>query len=461
MRHMDFDTALMSRHVDPVELGRRIRGARLAAGLTQRDLAGDTMSTAYVSRIEVGQRRPSTSNLKIIAERTGTTVSALVSEAASTPQPDLALALDHAELALLSGDATTALEQATEVKTAATHHSAGSLLEVDAQYVRASALEALGELNEAIRLLEQVTSQPEPTVRWVKALVALCRCLKEQGAYRRAIEVGDQAAPLIEELRLTGLTESIQLSVSVAGAHTKLGNLDEAIRICARAVEAAEVVGSPVAKASAYWNASLVEGRRGAHHSALTLAQRALNAFEQSEDVRNIGRLRTQVAAMQLRTTPPDLAAALGWLEQAEKELAWSSASPLDKADHFLVTARARYLGGEIALALDALDHAEDTMGEKSPMLRSEACTLRGRIAFNAGDTESARRHYADAVHALSSVGSDRDAAQLWFEVGALLDQAGERDSALAAYRSAAVSTGLVPPGGDVGATAVGATLHL
>ncbi len=453
MSHMTPELALLSRTIDPAVLGQRIKSARLAAGLTQKELAGDEVSKGYISRIEDGLRRPSTQSLLYMARTLSTTVEALLlDQDPSTAEAELRLALDHAELALLSGDAHQALDRAVEVeaRVAGGHDAARlALLIVDARYLRAASLEALGQLNAAIDLLELVTARPEPTVRWVKAIIALCRCHKEQGRFAQAIEVGERAAPFISELGLAGLTESIQLTVSVAGAHMKRGDLDEAVRICARAVDAAELVNSAVAKASAYWNASLIEGRRGAHQAALTLAQRALASFEEGEDVRNIGRLRTQVASMQLRTSPPDLDGALERLRMAETELAWSSASPQDKADHQLVLARARFLSNDTESAIAALEQAEEILGDSAPLLRAEALTLRGRVALATGDVLEARTQYTRAVHELSSVGSDRDAAQLWFELAGLLDQSGDRDGALEAYRSAAAATGLSPAAAD------------
>ena len=43
----------------------------------------------------------------------------------------------------------------------------------------------------------------------------------------------------------------------------------------------------------------------------------------------------------------------------------------------------------------------------------------------------------------LTSVGADRDAADLWFELAGLLEGVGDLDAARVAYRSAAASTGL------------------
>jgi hypothetical protein len=60
------------------------------------------------------------------------------------------------------------------------------------------------------------------------------------------------------------------------------------------------------------------------------------------------------------------------------------------------------------------------------------------------GRADDARVAYLDAVHALSGAGADRNAAQLWFELADLLEEAGDLDGAREAYRSAAATSGLV-----------------
>src|SRR3712207_7022942 len=53
------------------------------------------------------------------------------------------------------------------------------------------------------------------------------------------------------------------------------------------------------------------------------------------------------------------------------------------------------------------------------------------------------RSSFREAVLILTGIGADRSAAQLWFELGALLEDVGEAESARDAYRSAAASAGL------------------
>ena len=52
-------------------IGERLRQLRVAAGLTQTDLAGDRFSKEYVSQIERGKTRPTTDTVEWLALRLG------------------------------------------------------------------------------------------------------------------------------------------------------------------------------------------------------------------------------------------------------------------------------------------------------------------------------------------------------------------------------------------------------
>lgn len=78
-----------------LNIGTRLRHARLAAGLTQQQLAGDQYTKAYVSALENGLSRPSMAALKFFAEHLGIpTASLLNDEPAGWPRlaADVALA---------------------------------------------------------------------------------------------------------------------------------------------------------------------------------------------------------------------------------------------------------------------------------------------------------------------------------------------------------------------------------
>jgi transcriptional regulator with XRE-family HTH domain len=55
-------------------VGERIRQRRLELGLSQRALAGEGVSYAYVSRLEANTRTPSTKALRVLAPKLGVSV---------------------------------------------------------------------------------------------------------------------------------------------------------------------------------------------------------------------------------------------------------------------------------------------------------------------------------------------------------------------------------------------------
>src|SRR3712207_6310148 len=85
-------------------IGQRLRQARLAANLTQQQLAGDRYTKAYISALENGIAKPSMAALNYLAPRLGMTASEILSD------PNPAWARIEADLAFASGDWTTALE---------------------------------------------------------------------------------------------------------------------------------------------------------------------------------------------------------------------------------------------------------------------------------------------------------------------------------------------------------------
>jgi tetratricopeptide (TPR) repeat protein len=442
MRQMTPELAALSRSIDTAVLGQRIRSARVAAGMTQAQVASDDVTTAYISRIEDGQRRPDAQLLERMAGRMNSTLDELVLGVTRNEAIELQVALDHAELELASGNAKAALTGADNVLKAVGDKGVVDL-QRSARELRAYALEAIGELDDAILALEDIVQTPKPDARWLKALIALSRCYRDSGDLSRAIAVGEQAEHTIEELGIAGLTEAIQLTVTVAAAYTTKGDAGHALRMCQRALAAAEKYDSPIGKASAYWEASMLEAGKGAHESALALARKAIAILELGEDARNVARLRAEIANMQLKQDPPDAAGALDTLTQVDKEMSWSAATKYDVARTHLTRGRAHFLLGDYAKALQYATDSVNRAPEDAPLMRAATSVLQGQVAAAEGRVPDARQFYLEAVQTLTGIGADREAAQLWFDLGGLLAEVGETDGALDAFRRAAASTGL------------------
>jgi len=447
MADMDPNIAELSKSIDPAILGRRLRNARVAAGLTQTQAAGGDASTAYISRIEAGQRRPDLRLLGRLAERLDTTIEELLVGITRDKRSELQLELDYAELALASGSAAEALEKSGAIlaELAELPESGGAELVRPAKFVRAFALEASGELDDAILALEELTATPPSDLDWLRGLIALSRCYREAGDLGMAIEVGERAVETIQAQGLAGVGEAVQLTLTVAAAYFERGDVGHAARMCRQAIRDAEKLDSPLARGSAYWNSSVMASRSGSVREALALARKAILLFEQGEDMRNLARLRTELAVLQLRLDPPEAAEAKVNLEQASRELDWSSASPMDKADNQLALARANLLLGDHITASAQASASFEIAHEQAPLSAADALVLQGQIAASESRTGDAIDSYKEAILLLSGVGADRRAAELWFELGGLLQDVHEPEAALDAFRRAAASTGLSP----------------
>ena len=91
-----------------MELGEKIKQARLEAGLSQRQLCGDTVTRNMLSQIENGYARPSMDTLRIFAARLGKTLSYFLEEDAVLSPNQAVMA--RARAAYDSGNWETVLE---------------------------------------------------------------------------------------------------------------------------------------------------------------------------------------------------------------------------------------------------------------------------------------------------------------------------------------------------------------
>ena len=97
-----------------MELGQRIKEARLAAGVSQRQLCGDTITRNMLSRIEHGAVRPSMTTLQFLAEQLGKPVSYFLDETTVT-SPNLQV-MTQARQCYRRGDSAGVLAKLEEYK---------------------------------------------------------------------------------------------------------------------------------------------------------------------------------------------------------------------------------------------------------------------------------------------------------------------------------------------------------
>ena len=232
------DLRVRAKNIDAALVGGRIKLARQRAGLTQGEAAGDQMSTAYISRIEAGQRRASAELLVALANRLGCDPEELLAPdedvAAREHVARLTLDLDYAELDLRTGQAESALSRvdALLAEPDLPHDARGQ----GPLPARPGARVDCGQLTPAIKAFEDVLVSSTDALFRIRALLALSRCYREEGDLARACEIGDRAAALVSAADLEGSAEGIQLAVTVAAAHFERGDVNHALRMCERAV---------------------------------------------------------------------------------------------------------------------------------------------------------------------------------------------------------------------------------
>src|SRR5919198_2736197 len=135
-------------------LGDRLRQLRVAAGMTQTDLAGERFSKEYVSQIERGKTRPTEETIAWLAARLGVDGGFLANGVSSEDRGRAEATLARAEALLGAGSFPEAASE-FEVARAAIGTTNVPELEVRSLVGEARARIRTGEIREALDLLSR------------------------------------------------------------------------------------------------------------------------------------------------------------------------------------------------------------------------------------------------------------------------------------------------------------------
>ncbi len=425
-----------------LQLGARIRRLRKERGLSQRVLAGDDLSPSYVSLLESGQRNPTDDVLRILADRLQTTPAELTgnSELATPASVETQLELRWARIALYNGDATDAL---APLRRLLDNEELGPVERSEAQLLLATAHELNGQLFEAVDLLEQVGPRlTEDAERWTAAQTQLCRCYKEIGDLDRAIDVGEAVNRRLGDQELTD--SAAVLATTLGGAYYERGDLARAAHVLSRVLQQTERLGSHRARGGALWNSSLVAAAENRLNEALMLAERALAILGESDNTRNLARLKVAYAWLQLETGGDDVEATRRLLLHAQIDLQVEG-SAVDLAACLTELARCDLLIGDFEAArrtatsaIDLLRHAPTIEGARAHAILGQGLILSGDVGHGAAAMRA-------AAFQLQDMAARREAARVWRDLAELAAHAGETTLATEAMEAAAAALGIVP----------------
>jgi transcriptional regulator with XRE-family HTH domain len=302
--------------------GRRLRHLRTERGLSQTALAGDGMSTGYLSRLESGARQPTDHAVTYLAGRLGISPVEFDESRATSLARSLTIATS-----LESDDSCRQLAEALE-----TAQGQDPMLRWQALWLVAQWRRRHAELAAERACLDELVALGEdlglPELR-VRGLTQLARCMRASGEMGPAVEHASRAHRLAREAELTApdLALVLLVLVSVEAEAGRLPEAGEHAQELTRLVEGR----SDALWAEAMWTAAAVRVREGEHAAAQDLLEQALERFSGRENLTLWLRLRVAAARLRLQKVPAEPEAAERYVEEAEAGLPFAATPALEQ----------------------------------------------------------------------------------------------------------------------------------
>ena len=261
---------------DPAAVGRRLRQAREAAGLTQRELSFEGCTAAYVSRIEAGARVPSLQILREFGKRLAVSVDYLAT--GSEGVGDLSSDLLEAEVSLQLGDEQRARELYEAARDVA--DSAAALARAQLGLGRLALRR--GDIAAAIALLDEALGSGELAPGDASAAAnALGRSFVAQSRFDEAFALFHR---FLDDARDRGdQFEEVRFALLLANAYIDSGDFSRAHETLGEVLELARKTADPMFRASVYWSQSRVHLARGEPDRAAEYAHMAIATLKASE----------------------------------------------------------------------------------------------------------------------------------------------------------------------------------
>jgi tetratricopeptide (TPR) repeat protein len=408
-----------AKHVDdPVAVGQRVRNARLAAGISQRELAGDSCTTAYVSRIEAGVRVPSYQLLLEFAKRLGTTADFL-----ATGQADQNISADflEAEMALRLGDHNRAADL---------YHEA--LLRSDTPSEVAQARLGLGRLElkrgetrAGMELLERaLDSGALPPGDATAAANALGRAYAAEGRFDEAIALFSR---FLAQAREAGdQLDELAFGMLLANTYIDQGQFAQAQSTLAGILDLARETIDPMLRASLYWTQSRAYSAQRQDDRAAEYAALVVSTLKATDQTLEAARAVLMQAFIENDRGNPTLALEL--LDEAEPVLRPAN-DPNDLATVTIQRAKALTALGEPDEAATLLLGVGAKLKQTSPSNAALSYSAAADVFRSQGKTEQALEFYELAVE--TSVSADRQVADSLRAMAEIYEERGDAEKAL------------------------------
>ncbi|MGW9132892.1 helix-turn-helix domain-containing protein [Streptomyces sp. NPDC055681] len=343
---------------DESSFGARLKALRLQRGLSQGALAGEEISTGYLSRLESGARQPTERVIAYLTRQLGVERAVLEALPASgdadvTGGSSLTQALSIAA----SSDSDESVEEL--IKVLASAGTVDPLLRWQALWVIAGYRSRQGERAEEQACLEELAEVADklalPSLQ-CRSGTQLARCLRSMGQVARALDLAERAYHVAKDAGLS-VTDTGTALLALVSTEAESGRLPEAR---AHAGELVELVAgrSDALRAKALWSAATVSSRQGDDEAVHTYLEQAMQVLDSREDPVLWARLRLAAGSLYLQSRPALTEEARTCLRQAEAALALVG-TPVQQQELLVLQAHLAFEEGRYADARASHDRLD------------------------------------------------------------------------------------------------------
>ncbi len=421
-------------------LGERLRQLRVAAGMTQTDLAGERFSKEYVSQIERGKTRPTRETIEWLAQKLGVDPGFLERGVSADERRRVETLLARAEALSESGQFEQANEEFENCKTAVL---ATGVTELEVRHLSGEAWSRMeaGEVKHAIELLNRARMLGEAPefsdVDRAEVFFRLGVCRYQLSSIATAVGLLNEALTLAEGSQLP----CDRLRADILGwrsrCYRRQRDLEAAREDVERALELAQALDDPRKTADVFFQASLVSERMGHWVQARNYAERAKAHYEQLNDERSVGRLLNNLGGLNFQLGKSEQA--IEYLKDAYRVLL-DKGSDAEAANVVSSLAHVHLMTGDAQTAEEEARHALSLMEDRENFLYHVAPTqlVLGRALMEQGRLDEAEEFLRASDSSAEQLESLSHRAAAWMARGDLAAKRGDDRVAANLYRQAA-----------------------
>ncbi|MGZ6299899.1 MAG: tetratricopeptide repeat protein [Candidatus Limnocylindria bacterium] len=376
------------------------RQARLEAGLSLAQVAGDQISRTAIYFVETGKAKPSMETLRLIAERTGRPLEFFL---AGPAMGDPAVYAGTAELERLI--ATGALDEVVATGKTLLEQRLDPDTEARVRHLVAMAHLRLGQPVVGRRLAAAARAHFERTGDLL--MTAECLCSEAQGAYMMedpaALALAEGALTTARSLKVVPPSTEVRLLGTIAGVHATNRNWPAAIETYEAAIAAGDSIQDLRRLSLTYSGLSLAYQELGQINQASHYSQRALAIHETLNDRVSLARSENNLGLLLVRVGEP--ASARPHLERSLR--LFEETGVPGKSDVLLSLSELEFSLSNFELAAEFAQQAMTVaVAEAAAGRIADAHLWLGRIAAGQGRDQAADSEFAAAIDVLEAAGA-------------------------------------------------------